>query len=85
MNSINSIIINSSECNRRKFENDNEINCAFMNSRLCNYGLNMSFVNVIIFLNEFKNENDINQMVGRANRFPRKREDVIKLFFMKKI
>ena len=56
-----------------------------MNSRLCNYGLNMSFVNVIIFLNEFKNENDINQMVGRANRFPRKREDVIKLFFMKKI
>ena len=85
MNSINSIIINSSECNRRKFENDNEINCAFMNSRLCNYGLNMSFVNVIIFLNEFKNKNDINQMVGRANRFPRKREDVLQLFFMKKI
>ena len=56
-----------------------------MNSRLCNYGLNMSFVNVIIFLNEFKNKNDINQMVGRANRFPRKREDVLQLFFMKKV
>jgi hypothetical protein len=85
MNSINATIINSSECNRKKFEHDNEINCAFMNSRWCNYGLNMSFVSVIIFLNTFENENDIRQMVGRANRFPRKREDVLQLFFMEQI
>jgi hypothetical protein len=53
-----------------KFQNDSEINCAYINSKLCNFGLNMAFVNNMIILNHLE-ENDEIQMIGRAQRFPR--------------
>jgi hypothetical protein len=53
-----------------KFQTDSKINCAYINSKLCNFGLNMAFVNNMIILNHLE-ENDEIQMIGRAQRFPR--------------
>ena len=81
--SINSIQIRSSDRNRTEFEKNDEINCAYINSKLCNFGLNMSFVNVMIFLNEFVDENKKLQMIGRAHRNPR--TDALKIYYMKPV
>ena len=55
----------------------NKVNFIFLNSRVCNVGLNLQFIDCIVFLNTFKNEAEKKQMIGRAHRFPRTSELVI--------
>ena len=55
----------------------NKVNFIFLNSKVCNVGLNLQFIDCIVFLNTFKNETEKKQMIGRAHRFPRTSELVI--------
>ena len=45
----------------------------FLNSKICNVGLNLQFVECIVFLNTFE-KREQEQMIGRAHRFPRTNE-----------
>ncbi len=66
----NSIKINNST-DLNHFEHDTAINCAFMNLKLCNFGINMAFVDDIIILNEIGDKNEFEQILGRVQRYPR--------------
>ena len=52
-----------------KFRSDPSIRFCFINSQLCNYGFNMSFVDNVIILNELSLYE--HQMIGRFQRYPR--------------
>ena len=52
----------------------------FLSSAFFNYGLNLDFVDCILFLNDF-NEIEKEQMIGRANRYPRTKS--LHVFYLK--
>jgi superfamily II DNA or RNA helicase len=40
----------------------------FINSAVVNFGINLEFIDVILFLNKFRNQSEKEQMIGRAQR-----------------
>lgn len=63
-----------------KFRNDTSLRFCFINSALCNYGFNMSFVDNVIFLNKSISQQDEKQIIGRFQRYPRNTQ--LKIFFL---
>jgi hypothetical protein len=53
------------------FRESNESMILFISSAYCTSGLNLEFADAMLFLNNFLDEQEKKQMIGRANRFPR--------------
>lgn len=63
------------------FRHDSEKQILFLNSTICNFGINLEFVDCLIFLNEFASQDAFKQMIGRAQRFGR--TEPLKIFYFK--
>ena len=55
----------------RQMKNNLSFKILFINSAALNHGINLEFIECILFLNNFRSDSEKKQMIGRAQRYGR--------------